>query len=33
VVLVEEGYLLDILEHPNKEKYAHQKILIINVDD
>ena len=33
IVLIEEGYLLDILEHPNKEKYAHQKILIVNVDN
>ncbi len=33
IVLIEEGYLLDILEHPNKEKYAHQKILIVNVND
>ncbi len=33
IVLIEEGYLLDILEHPNKDKYAHQKILIVNVDN
>jgi hypothetical protein len=33
VVLIEEGYLLDILEHTNKEIYAHQKVLVVNVDD
>lgn len=33
VVLIEDGYLLDILEHPNKDKYAHQKVLIVNVDN
>jgi len=33
VVLIEEGNLLDILEHPNREKYAYQKILIVKVDE
>jgi len=30
---IESGNLLDILQHPNKEKFAHQKILIIQIED
>ena len=30
---VESGDLLDIVEHPNKEKFSHQKILIIQIED
>jgi len=30
---IENGYLLDIVEHPNKEKFAHQKILIIKIEE
>ena len=30
---IERGNLLDILQHPNKEKFAHQKILIIQIED
>lgn len=30
---IERGNLLDIREHPNHEKYAHQKILILKMDD
>ena len=33
VVAIEEGHLLDILEHPNKEKYPNQVILIVEVDE
>jgi len=29
---VEEG-LLDIIKHPNEQKYSHQKMIIVNVDD
>lgn len=32
VVAIEEEHLLDILEHPNKEKYKNQLILIIEID-
>jgi len=31
VMHIEQGDLLDIIQHPNSEKYANQKILIINV--
>ncbi|MDF1875312.1 DUF4258 domain-containing protein [Sulfurimonas sp. SAG-AH-194-I05] len=27
------GDLLDVVSHPNKEKFAHQKILIVKVED
>ena len=30
---IEKGQVLDDMEHPNQEKYAHQKIFVINVDD
>ena len=33
VLHVERGDLLDIIEHPNKEKFAHQKILVVQVND
>lgn len=28
---IESGYLLQILEHPNREKYPHQKLLEVEV--
>jgi uncharacterized DUF497 family protein len=33
VSYIEQGNLVDIIEHPNGEKYNHQKILIINIDN
>ena len=33
VVQIENGNILDILEHPNKEKYANQKVYVIEIDD
>ena len=30
---IENGDLLDIVEHPNKEKFSHQKILIVQIED
>jgi len=30
---IESGDLLDIVQYPNKEKFAHQKILIIQIED
>ena len=27
------GELLDILEHPNKERYPNQRLFIVNMDD
>jgi uncharacterized DUF497 family protein len=33
VIHIEQGDLVDIIKHPNGEKYNHQKILIINIDN
>lgn len=33
VVQIENGKILDILNHPNKEKYGNQQIYIIDVDN
>jgi uncharacterized DUF497 family protein len=33
VVAIEEGHLIDVIEHPNNEKYKNQLILIVDVDD
>jgi len=33
VMHIEQGDLLDIIKHPNSEKYAHQKILIVLIKD
>lgn len=32
IAILESGEELDILEHPNKEKYAHQKIYIVEIN-
>ncbi len=31
VVLLEEGDVLDVVEHPNKSKYAHQKMYVFEI--
>ncbi len=33
VFYIEQGFLLDILEHPNQEKYKGQKIFVLQMDD
>jgi hypothetical protein len=33
VFYIEMGYLLDVLEHPNQEKYGGQKIFVVQMDD
>ena len=30
---IERGDVLDILEHPNREKYPSQRVFIVNMDD
>ena len=30
---IENDDLLDVREHPNKEKYPHQKVLIVKMND
>ena len=32
VVAIEEGHLLDVIDHPNGEKYRGQKIFIVDID-
>jgi len=32
VIAISEGRILDILEHPNKEKYPYQKLLIVEIN-
>jgi len=31
LIAISEGRILDILEHPNKEKYGEQKLLIVEI--
>jgi uncharacterized DUF497 family protein len=33
VLYVEMGCLLDVLEHPNQEKYKGQKVFVVQIDD
>ena len=33
VFFIEKGFLLDILEHPNKDKYPDQRIFVVQIDD
>ncbi|MCX6058124.1 MAG: toxin [Chloroflexi bacterium] len=33
VFYIEKGHLLDVLEHPNQEKYKGQKIFVVQIDD
>jgi uncharacterized DUF497 family protein len=33
VFYIEQGFLLDVLEHPNQEKYKGQRIFVVQIDD
>ena len=33
VFYIEKGFLLNVLEHPNQEKYKGQKIFVVQIDD
>jgi hypothetical protein len=33
VLCIGMGFLLDVLEHPNREKYKGQKIFVVQVDN
>jgi uncharacterized DUF497 family protein len=33
VFYIEMGFLLDVLEHPNQEKYKGQKMFVVQIDD
>ncbi|QIR36813.1 BrnT family toxin [Tolypothrix sp. PCC 7910] len=32
VLAIEQGYLLDVVPHPNSEKYPHQKMFILEIE-
>lgn len=32
VLYIEKGFLLDVLEHPNPEKYPGQKIFVVRIE-
>jgi uncharacterized DUF497 family protein len=33
VLAIEENHVLDVLEHPNKERYKNQYLLIVEIDE
>ena len=33
VFYIDQGFLLDVLEHPNQEKYKGQKIFVVQMDE
>jgi uncharacterized DUF497 family protein len=33
VIQIERGKLLDVLEHPNKEKYKNQRIFVVEYEN
>ena len=33
LIAIEEGFILDIIEHPKKSRYPNQKIFIVHVTD
>lgn len=32
ILLIDEGHLLDVVEHPNRVRYPHQQIYVIDVE-
>jgi hypothetical protein len=32
VFYIEQGFLLDVLEHPNQERYKGQKIFVVEIE-
>jgi|JI6StandDraft_1071083.scaffolds.fasta_scaffold300514_1 hypothetical protein len=33
ILAINEGHLIEVIEHPNQDKYAGQKIYVIDMDD
>jgi len=33
VVYIQQGEMLDIVEHPNQEKYPNQRMFVLAIDD
>ncbi|MEO8402706.1 MAG: BrnT family toxin [Gammaproteobacteria bacterium] len=32
IVILENGDMLDIIEHPNQEQYSHQKMYVVEIN-
>jgi uncharacterized DUF497 family protein len=32
IAAIENGSVLDVLEHPNQDKYSHQKIYVVEIN-
>ena len=32
IAAIQEGHLLDVIEHHNKSKFGHQKIYVVDID-
>ncbi len=32
IAILESGEVLDIIEHPNQEKYSHQKMYVVEIN-
>jgi uncharacterized DUF497 family protein len=33
LVHIRNGHVLDVIRHPNRERYPHQNIIVLNIDD
>lgn len=33
VFALQSGFLLDDLKHPNEERYSHQRVFVVSIDD
>lgn len=32
IAILESGYVLDVIDHPNQKKYAHQKMYVVEIN-
>ena len=32
ITAIEEGHLIDVIDHPNAEKFKHQKIYVVEIE-
>ncbi len=33
VIAIENGYAMDVIPHPNREKYPHQFVYVVNLNE
>ncbi len=33
VLSIQDGQVLEVMDHPNKEKYAHQRVFVVKIRD